>query len=301
MKKTLTFIIALLAAGSMNAQILYKITGKDAKNASYIIGTYHLADASFTEKIPGLQTALAETEQVYGEVNMENMMQPASIQKMTTAMMLPEGQTLKTVLTPEQFGKVSAFAKELMGVGLDNDMVFSQLGKMSPKALATQFTLLLFIKNSATPFNPANGLDNFFQMQAKQNNKPISGLETIDFQIETLYKSTPIERQVEELICLVDNKEYNLMMVQEISKAFYAQDLQAIKKAADEKLNNSCDSTPEEEETLIYGRNDNWMKLMPAIMAEKPTFFAVGALHLVGERGMLTQLQKAGYTVTPCK
>ena len=301
MKKTLTFIIALLAAGSMNAQILYKITGKDAKNASYIIGTYHLADASFTEKIPGLQTALAETEQVYGEVNMENMMQPASIQKMTAAMMLPEGQTLKTVLTPEQFGKVSAFAKELMGVGLDNDMVFSQLGKMSPKALATQFTLLLFIKNSATPFNPANGLDNFFQMQAKQNNKPISGLETIDFQIETLYKSTPIERQVEELICLVDNKEYNLMMVQEISKAFYAQDLQAIEKAADEKLNNSCDSTPEEEETLIYGRNDNWMKLMPAIMAEKPTFFAVGALHLVGERGMLTQLQKAGYTVTPCK
>ena len=301
MKKTLTFIIALLAASSMNAQILYKITGKDAKGASYIIGTYHLADASFTEKIPGLQTALAETEQVYGEVNMENTMQPASTQKMTAAMMLPEGQTLKTVLTPEQFGKVSAFAKELMGVGLDNDMVFSQLGKMSPKALATQFTLLLFIKNSATPFNPANGLDNFFQMQAKQNNKPIGGLETIDFQIETLYKSTPIERQVEELICLVDNKEYNLMMVQEISKAFYAQDLQAIEKAADEKLNNSCDSTPEEEETLIYGRNDNWMKLMPAIMAEKPTFFAVGALHLVGERGMLAQLQKAGYTVTPCK
>lgn len=301
MKKTLTFIIALLAASCMNAQILYKITGKDAKGASYIIGTYHLADASFTEKIPGLQTALAETEQVYGEVNMENTMQPASTQKMTAAMMLPEGQTLKTVLTPEQFGKVSAFAKELMGVGLDNDMVFSQLGKMSPRALATQFTLLLFMKNSTTPFNPANGIDNFFQMQAKQNNKPIGGLETIDFQIETLYKSTPIERQVEELICLVDNKEYNLMMVQEITKAFYAQDLQAIKKAADEKLNNSCDSTPEEEERLIYGRNDNWMKLMPSIMAEKPTFFAVGALHLVGERGMLAQLQKAGYTVTPCK
>lgn len=301
MKKTLTFIIALLVASSMNAQILYKITGKDAKGASYIIGTYHLADASFTEKIPGLQTALAETEQVYGEVNMENTMQPTSTQKMTAAMMLPEGQTLKTVLTPEQFGKVSAFAKELMGVGLDNDMVFSQLGKMSPRALSTQFTLLLFMKNSTTPFNPANGIDNFFQMQAKQNNKPIGGLETIDFQIETLYKSTPIERQVEELICLVDNKEYNLMMVQEITKAFYAQDLQAIKKAADEKLNNSCDSTPEEEERLIYGRNDNWMKLMPSIMAEKPTFFAVGALHLVGERGMLTQLQKAGYTVTPCK
>lgn len=301
MKKTLTFIIALLAASSMNAQILYKITGKDAKGASYIIGTYHLADASFTEKIPGLQTALAETEQVYGEVNMENTMQPASTQKMTAAMMLPEGQTLKTVLTPEQFGKVSAFAKELMGVGLDNDMVFSQLGKMSPRALSTQFTLLLFMKNSTTPFNPANGIDNFFQMQAKQNNKPIGGLETIDFQIETLYKSTPIERQVEELICLVDNKEYNLMMVQEITKAFYAQDLQAIEKAADEKLNNSCDSTPEEEERLIYGRNDNWMKLMPSIMAEKPTFFAVGALHLVGERGMLAQLQKAGYTITPCK
>lgn len=40
---------------------------------------------------------------------------------------------------------------------------------------------------------------------------------------------------------------------------------------------------------------------MPAIMADKPTFFAVGALHLAGEKGLIQQLKNAGYTVEGLK
>ena len=69
----------------------------------------------------------------------------------------------------------------------------------------------------------------------------------------------------------------------------------------DAKLNNTCDSTPEEKETLIYARNDNWMKQMPEIMKQKSTLFAVGAGHLPGERGVLALLRKAGYTVEGVK
>ena len=69
----------------------------------------------------------------------------------------------------------------------------------------------------------------------------------------------------------------------------------------DAKLNNTCDGTPEEKETLIYARNDNWMKQMPEIMKQKSTLFAVGAGHLPGERGLLAQLKKAGYTVEGVK
>ena len=43
------------------------------------------------------------------------------------------------------------------------------------------------------------------------------------------------------------------------------------------------------------------MEKMPAIMADKPTFFAVGALHLVGENGLLQLLKNAGYTVEGLK
>ena len=86
-------------------------------------------------------------------------------------------------------------------------------------------------------------------------------------------------------------------MMEDMAKAFYAQDLDALQKAMDEKLGNSCDSTPEEEAQLISNRNADWLAKMPAIMKERPTFFAVGAGHLPGEKGLLQLLRNAGYTV----
>ena len=69
----------------------------------------------------------------------------------------------------------------------------------------------------------------------------------------------------------------------------------------DEKQQNQCDSTPEEDDQLIYSRNANWIKFMPQIMKDKPTFFAVGAGHLPGDKGVLQLLRNAGYTIEGVK
>jgi uncharacterized protein YbaP (TraB family) len=66
-------------------------------------------------------------------------------------------------------------------------------------------------------------------------------------------------------------------------------------------LNNSCDDTPEEKADLIDNRNADWVTKMPTIMEAQPTFFAVGAAHLVGEKGVLNLLRKAGYQVEGVK
>lgn len=87
------------------------------------------------------------------------------------------------------------------------------------------------------------------------------------------------------------------MMTENITKAFFTQDLKAINDAMEEKLNNSCDYTPQEKDALIYNRNADWIKKMPEIMKKRATFFAVGAGHLTGEKGMLELLKKAGYKV----
>ena len=98
-------------------------------------------------------------------------------------------------------------------------------------------------------------------------------------------------------MCLVDNKEHTELMAEQLVEAFFKQDLVGVKAVMDEKEQTKCDSTPEEEDALIYNRNANWAKLMPRIMADKATFFAVGAGHLPGEKGVLQLLQSAGYTV----
>jgi len=255
----------------------------------------------FVEKINGVKEALTETEQVYGELKWDVMANPDSLKAMQERMMLPEGQTLKTILTPEQYKRLDAFMTAKMGAGMSNPMVEAQMGKLTPMALVTQFQVLLFLMNHMGEFDPSSTFDQYFQAQAQKNNLPCGGLETMSFQAQVLYGSTPMERQVEQLMCLIDNEQFNVQMLEEMTKAFYAQDLDALKKAMDVKLGTSCDSTPEEEAALIDNRNADWLTKMPAIMKQAPTFFAVGAGHLPGEKGVLQLLRNAGYTVEGVK
>lgn len=297
----MTMAACVVAAVSINAQLLYKISGNDLEKPSYIIGTHHLANVGFVEKINGVKEALTETEQVYGELKWDVMANPDSLKAMQEKMMLPEGQTLKTILTPEQYKRLDAFMTAKMGAGMSNPMVEAQMGKLTPMALVTQFQVLLFLMNHMGEFDPSSTFDQYFQAQAQKNNLPCGGLETMSFQAQVLYGSTPMERQVEQLMCLIDNEQFNVQMLEEMTKAFYAQDLDALKKAMDVKLGTSCDSTPEEDAALIDNRNADWLSKMPAIMKQAPTFFAVGAGHLPGEKGVLQLLRNAGYTVEGVK
>lgn len=293
-------LLLLMAAITMQAQLLWKISGNGLQKPSYIIGTYHLANVSFTDSIKGLKAAMDATEQVYGEIVMADMASPENIQKMQAAMMLPDGQTLDKLFTADEMTRINALVKSVLGVDMTNPMVAQQLGKLTPYALQVQLGVLIYLKKHPG-FNPNEGFDSYFQKEAAAKGKGVGGLETFDFQINTLYKSTTMERQKQLLLCLADNLEFNEEQTENIVKAFFTQDLDGIEKAMDAKLNNTCDGTPEEKETLIYSRNDNWMKQMPEIMKQKATLFAVGAGHLPGERGLLAQLKKAGYTVEGVK
>jgi uncharacterized protein YbaP (TraB family) len=299
-KMFLTLLLTVMATAGMNAQLLYKISGKGLRKPSYIIGTYHLAPVSFVDSIPGLRGALAESEQVYGEIETADMTSPENIAKMQQAMMLPEGKTLTELLTPEQMQKLNATMKELLGVDMSNPMVAQQMNKMLPQALVTQLTVIMYLKKHSG-FNPTQSFDDYFQQQAVAQGKPVGGFETMDFQLQALFGSISIERQIELLMCFLNNREWEESQVDNIVEAFFAQDLNRIEAAMDEKQDNSCDATDEENDLLIYGRNATWLKKMPEIMQQKSTFFAVGAAHLVGERGVLAGLRNAGYLVEGVK
>lgn len=300
MKKICSMLLLLMAAVTMQAQLLWKISGNGLQKPSYIIGTYHLAPVSFTDSIKGLKAALDASEQVYGEIVMADLTSPENQQKAQAAMMLPDGQTLDKLFTADEMTRINALVKSVLGVDMTNPMVAQQLGKLTPYALQVQLGVLIYLKKHPG-FNPNEGFDSYFQKEAAAKGKGVGGLETFDFQINTLYKSATMERQKQLLLCMADNLEFTEEQTENVVKAFFTQDLDGIEKAMDAKLNNTCDGTPEEKETLIYSRNDNWMKQMPEIMKQKGTFFAVGAGHLPGERGLLAQLKKAGYTVEGIK
>lgn len=300
-KNILVTALLCLCALAGHAQLLYKISGNGLGRPSYIVATHHLANVGFVNKINGLSEALTNTDQVYGELSWDDMKHPDSVKYVQRAMMLPEGKKLKDVLTPEQYAKLNAYLKATMQTDLSNPSVEKQMGSMTPMAMQTQLTLLSYMTRHMGEFDPTNTFDQYFQAQAKKNNEPVNGLETVVFQTKTLFEDWPMSRQIESLMCFLDHTEFIEQMNEKVTQAFYAQDLDALNAAMEERMGNNCDPRPEENMQLIYNRNADWLTKMPNIMAAKPTFFAVGAAHLPGERGVLEGLRKLGYVVEGVK
>lgn len=301
MKKILfTLALAAIASLSTSAQLLYKISGKGLTAPSYIVGTYHLAEASFVDSIPGMRRAMADCQQVYGELMMNELFAPDSLALLQQAMMLPGEMTLDSLLTADEMNRVNSFMRKTIGLDMTNPQLAQQMGKMTPQALSVVFSVFSYIKNGGK-LDPENGFDNYFQKEAHAQGKTVGGLETMAFQIKALYEGKSLERQKELLLCQIDNSVFMDEMADRIVKAFYAQDLDGIKEAMDQKLYNSCDNSPEEDALLVDNRNADWLTKMPALMAQKPTLFAVGAAHLPGQKGVLNLLRQAGYTVEGVK
>ena len=292
--------MALLALStSASAQLLYRISGNGLARPSYVMGTYHLAAKSFVDSIPGFYEALDNSAQVCGELVMAEMNNAEMAVKMQSAMLLPEGKTLKTLLKPDQLADLNALLRKLMGVDLSAPMVGEELGKLSPAALSTQLSLLMYSK--VHPEASLEGIDTHVQNLAAEKGKKVMGVETVDDQIFVLFKSQTLERQLQMLMCMVKHQDLELQLAEQLVKAYYNQDIESIKEITDQKFNDECDSSEEEEEALIFGRNAKWVKAMPTIMGETPTFFVFGAAHLVGEKGVLQLLRNAGFTVEGMK
>ncbi|EOA59403.1 MULTISPECIES: TraB/GumN family protein [Bacteroides] len=296
MKKILGSLFILCFAFSANAQLLWKISGNGLTQPSYVMGTHHLAALSIKDSIQGLQAALDNTKQVYGELKMSEMQSPTKVAEMMKKYMTTETDTtFKSLFTEEEYEQINKFAKENLMFDI------AMMPKVKPAFLSNNLVVILYMKHVGG-YNPQEQLDTYFQTQATEKGKKTDGLETIEFQMNLLYNQTSLKRQAEQLLCMLNNVEPTIDQTQRLTATYMTQDLDAMSKIADESLGGpQCEMTPQEKATLIDDRNKKWAKQLPAIMKEAPTFIAVGALHLPGENGILNLLKQQGYTVDPVK
>ena len=102
-------------------------------------------------------------------------------------------------------------------------------------------------------------------------------------------------------MCTINNINTEVESLKKLTNAYMRQDLNKMLRISEERKGNQCDTTTGEEDAMIYNRNKAWSEKLPAIMKTAPTFIAVGALHLPGDKGLLNLLKKQGYTVEPVK
>lgn len=300
MRRILLVISMVALSLSTNAQLLYRISGKGLARPSYLLGTYHFCASSFVDSIPGFHEAMDNSEQACGELVMADIGNLENVMKMQKAMMLPEGKSIQSMLKPEDLSALNGLLRQVMGADLSTPGMGEALGKMTPAALITQLSALMYLKYDPNA-SAQDGIDAHVQDLAKEKGKKVLGVETVDDQINVLFNSQTVERQLQMLMCMVKHQDEQVQMTGKIVKAYRSQDLDAVLQLTDEKFNDECDSTEEEENALIYGRNAKWVEAMPAMMGEAPTFFAFGAAHLPGEKGVIQLLRNAGYTVEGMK
>jgi len=285
MKKRI--IIALLIGFActvgVQAQIFWKVSGKGLAKPSYLFGTHHLIEKDQLKDFDKVLNYAGQADVVVGEMDMTDMV--AMQTKMMQAAVM-KGTTIKELLSAEDYALVDAEFKQLIGAGL------GQLGILKPMMLQTMYASLIYLKSQNLTKQP-EGIDILFQKKAKENNKAVIGLETIEQQSAILFDFLPLKRQADLLVKSVKEKQKGIDMLKRLNEAYLNEDL---KKISDIDAEDD-DLTAEERKPLYENRNDAWMKQLPALFAKQSCFVAVGCMHLIGDSGLVAQLKKAGYTV----
>lgn len=286
MKKILlTLALAAAVTLTAGAQIFYKVEGNGLKEPSYIFGTHHFAPVAMLDSLPQVAEAFSKTSCVVGELVMGDDPM-ALVQAMQPHMMAPADSTLRDVIPAADFAKAdSVFASLTGGIRLD---MFNTM-----KPTVAQTTIMAAVMQKEFP--DAGQLDTYFQTLAKNDSKQVAGLETADFQATVLFDMVPVKKQAEGLLESLNDPEKFLENSRKLNDAYLNRDADALWKIALETEGGE----DEFFEILLDRRNEEWLSKLPGMMREQPLFVAVGALHLLGDQGVVNGLRKQGFKVTP--
>ncbi|MEM7601378.1 MAG: TraB/GumN family protein, partial [Verrucomicrobiota bacterium] len=215
------------------------------------------------------------------ELDMNEMNSPATAMAVRQQGVLPEGESLEDYFDAETLKAIKVYAGDL---GLPRAVV----EQMRPGTLFVTLTSLAAMRHGA---RPDLGIEIQYFKKAVKDEKPTSGLETMQYQMGIFHEISieTLTRLFQEMIEEVDESEESL---DDIIAAWKSGDPKQIEEIIVAEL-------AEEEEVkrlLLDDRNQNWIPVIEeALKGNETVMFIVGAAHLAGEGSVIDLLQKKGY------
>ena len=263
-----------------NNSLLWQVSGNGLKSPSYLYGTFHLMCSEDIHLSTQLTEAMQRSKALYFELDMDD---PATIIGGMFIMNMKNGQTLKGLYNEEEYKKIERFITDSLGL----PMMLMQ--RMKPALLeALLYPKLLKCKKTS-------GVEEAIMEVAKTQKKEIKGLETVQEQ-GAVFDSIPYDVQAKGLYNAIDSFATYGGYFDKMLQVYKRQQLDSLEKdmATDETLKAY-------NYLLLDKRNINWVKKLKSIMPEQATFVAVGAGHLIGDKGLIKLLRKEGFILTPLK
>ena len=260
--------------------LLWQVSGNGLDKPSYLFGTFHLMCAEDIQLSAQLTEAVKRSSTVYFELDMDD---PATMLGGMFIMNMKNGQTLKDLYSEAQYLRIEKFITDSLG------MPMMLMQRIKPSLIeALLYPKLLKCKKTS-------GMEEAIMGIAKTEKKEIKGLETVQEQ-GAVFDSIPYEVQAKGLYQAIDSLAVYGVYFNKMLQAYKRQQLDSLAEdiATDETLKAY-------NYLLLDKRNINWVAQLKTTMPKQPVFVAVGAGHLVGNKGLINLLQNAGYTVIPIK
>ena len=250
----------------------------------FIGGTVHVLSASDYPLPDEFDQAYAQSQTVVLEADMEKLTSPEFQQQLLSHMIYTDGTNLRSLLTDETYAQLEAFCAQ-RGIPASSLMMFK------PGMVSMTITLLELQRLGLM----GAGVDAHYSMRAKQDGKQVGKLETV-------------EQQLSFLVAMGQGREndlisYTLRDVERLQTLF--ESIKTAWRVGDLDTLNSVTLMPLREEfpelyrILMVDRNNTWVPIIEEMLETEPVeLVLVGALHLVGEEGLLEQFENRGYQVS---
>lgn len=275
----LALCLLLFSASALATEraVLFKIES-DGLRPSYLLGTMHSEDERVLAVLSHVQQPLQEVDLLV----LEMVPDPEATRKTVQIMLLAEGQTLDQVLANELY-------LATVQAGQQHGVPETLLQRLKPWAIA----VLLSMPVSETGVF----LDLKLYQMARERQVAVQGLETAEQQIQ-VFERLDAQQQIRFLRYALKNLPSLPTQLEQMTGAYLASDLQKLadlsedqQSALDADLNHWFDTV------VVSERNQHmWAGLRP-MLKKGGILIAVGALHLVGDDGLLSRLRSAGYRV----
>lgn len=191
---------------------------------------------------------------------------------------------------PEQLG-ATAWARyvELVGEPLAD--------QLADQAAPTALLILMMLYEDKTA-----ALDDELQQLAAERRVPVQGLETDAFQDQVIAKWLDLRALRAAIQVTDDRAELRQTTIDDLTEYCTGADHEPGLDAK-ERADLLAGGYSEAEltaymEDLLYARNRTWIPALVKLFAKGPVFVAVGADHLIGDRGLVALLRGKGYKVS---
>lgn len=260
----------------------WKIEG--AKCSVYLLGSVHVLKEEHYPLPPVFERAYSNASIVVFEADIDTMMKPETQMQLMTKAQLPDGKTLKDVLSEKTYADLSAYLKEAE----IPDVMF---GTMRPGMVVM---MLAMIELQKLGYDPENGMDLHFHKRARKDGKSERGLETVDFQTSLICDLSKEEGESLLKSTLKDMKDAKRKFA-ELITAWQKGDSASLEKL----LNEAEKDDPAVMKRFLNDRNAKWVPQIEVLSkGTNNAVVIVGAGHLVGKDGVVELLKKRGLKVT---